>query len=64
MGKLFRDAGLQSVQEDVISTDRLVEQRREFTEIGVGAVFGGLGNLSKAGTGEEGYWSEEEVGRR
>lgn len=64
MGSLFRDAELQNVQEDVISTDRLVEQRREFTEIGVGAVFGGLGNLSKAGTGEEGYWSEEEVARR
>jgi hypothetical protein len=58
-GQLFRDAGLKHVEEDVISTDRLPEQRRGFTEIGVGAVFGGLRNLSKAG--EEGYWSAEEV---
>lgn len=61
-GKLFRDAGLVGVEEDVVSTDRLVEQRREFTEIGIGAVFGGLANLSKAG--EEGYWAVEEVERR
>jgi hypothetical protein len=61
-GDLFRSAGLREVEEDVISTDRLVEQRREFTEIGVGAVFGGLMNLSKAG--EPGYWSAEEVGER
>jgi hypothetical protein len=63
-GKLFRDAGLQSVEEDVLSTDRLVEMRRDFTEIGIGAVFGGLKNLSKAGKGEKGYWDEEEVERR
>lgn len=61
-GELFRSAGLKDVQEDVISTDRLPEQRREFTEIGVGAVFGGLANLSKAG--EEGYWSKEEVEKK
>jgi hypothetical protein len=60
--KLFRDAGLTNVEEDVISTDRLVEQRREFTEIGIGAVFGGLKNLSKAGG--EGYWGEREVEER
>jgi ubiquinone/menaquinone biosynthesis C-methylase UbiE len=59
-GQLFRDAGLVHVLEDVISTDRLPEQRREFTEIGVGAVFGGLANLSKAGEG----WNKEEVERR
>lgn len=47
------------VQEDVISTDRLVEQRADFTEIGIGAVFGGLANLSKVQ--EEGYWSAEKV---
>lgn len=61
-GQLFRDAGLEGVEEDVISTDRLAEQRREFTEIGVGAVFGGLSNLSKAG--EDGYWTKEEVEER
>jgi hypothetical protein len=60
--ELFRDAGLTNVEEDVISTDRLVEQRREFTEIGIGAVFGGLKNLSKAG--EVGYWSDKEVEER
>lgn len=60
--KLFSSARLVKVQEDVISTDRLVEQRREFTEIGVGAVFGGLKNLSKAQG--EGYWHESEVERR
>jgi SAM-dependent methyltransferase len=58
-GALFRSAGLEGVEEDVISTDRLVEQRREFTEIAIGAVFGGLKNLSKAK--QEGYWSEGEV---
>jgi ubiquinone/menaquinone biosynthesis C-methylase UbiE len=61
-GDLFRSAGLEHVVEDVISTDRLSEQRREFTEIGIGAVFGGLRNLSKAG--EEGYWSVQEVDER
>jgi hypothetical protein len=60
--ELFSSVGLVDVQEDVISTDRLVEQRREFTEIGIGAVFGGLKNLSKAKG--EGYWDEEEVERR
>lgn len=59
---LFRDAGLVDVDTDVISTDRLPEQRREYTEIGVGAVLGGLKNLAKAGA--EGYWSEEEVEER
>lgn len=66
-GKLFRDAGLEGVEEDVLSTDRLVEMRRDFTEIGIGAVFGGLKNLSKlAGQGkaEVGYWNEEEVEKR
>lgn len=61
-GELFRSAGLKDVEEDVISTDRLVEQRRDFTEIGIGAVFGGLANLSK--TGGEGYWTKEEVEER
>jgi hypothetical protein len=60
--ELFRGAGLGGVQEDVVSTDRLVEQRREVTEIGVGAVFGGLKNLSTVA--EEGYWDETEVVRR
>ncbi|CAO2657598.1 Nn.00g037240.m01.CDS01 [Neocucurbitaria sp. VM-36] len=60
--ELFEGAGLKDVQTDVISTDRLVEMRREFTEIAVGAVLGGLKNLAKAGT--EGYWSEEEVEAR
>jgi hypothetical protein len=60
--ELFVSAGLTDVQEDVISTDRLAGQRREFTEIGIGAVFGGLKNLSKAKG--EGYWDEEEVERR
>ncbi|KAJ4373933.1 hypothetical protein N0V83_002672 [Neocucurbitaria cava] len=59
---LFEDVGLQGVQTDVISTDRLVEMRREFTEIGVGAVFGGLKNLAKVK--EEGGWGEEEVESR
>ncbi|KAF2823378.1 S-adenosyl-L-methionine-dependent methyltransferase [Ophiobolus disseminans] len=59
--ELFTSAGLKDVQEDVISTDRLVEQRREFSEIGVGAVFGGLKNMSNAGA--EGCWDGEEVER-
>lgn len=59
---LFEDAGLKDVQTDVISTDRLVEMRREFTEIGVGAVFGGLKNLARVE--EEGGWGEEEVESR
>lgn len=57
--ELFEGAGLERVEEDVVSTDRLPEQRPDFTEIGVGAVFGGLANLSKIK--EEGYWSPEEV---
>jgi SAM-dependent methyltransferase len=61
-GELFHSAGLEGVEEDVISTDRLVEQRREFTEIGIGAVFGGLKNLSKAA--QEEYWNEKEVEER
>jgi SAM-dependent methyltransferase len=61
-GELFRSVGLKGVEEDVISTDRLVEQRREFTEIGIGAVFAGLKNLSKAA--QEGYWTEQEVEER
>ena len=57
--ELFEGAGLQRVEEDVLSTDRLVEQRPEFTEIGIGAVYGALANLAK--TGGEGYWGVEEV---
>ncbi|KAF2795401.1 S-adenosyl-L-methionine-dependent methyltransferase [Melanomma pulvis-pyrius CBS 109.77] len=57
--KLFTDAGLQDVEEDVSSTDRLPEQRKDFTEIGLGAVFGALRNM--ASTKTEGYWSEKEV---
>ena len=60
--KLFEDAGLKGVEEDVLSTDRLPEQRDEFTELGIGAVFGGLRNLARVQ--EEGYWDEEEVERR
>lgn len=59
---LFEGANLKDVEVDVISTDRLPEQRREYTEIGVGAVLGGLKNLAKAGS--EGYWTEEEVEKR
>ncbi|KAF2476362.1 uncharacterized protein BDR25DRAFT_277426 [Lindgomyces ingoldianus] len=57
---MFTEAGLQNVEEDVLSTDRLPEQRSDFTEIGLGAVFGGLKNLSSTKT--EGYWTEQEVG--
>lgn len=60
--KLFEDQGLLRVQEDVLSTDRLPEQRGEFTDLGIGAVFGGLRNLAKVK--EEGYWDEVEVERR
>jgi hypothetical protein len=60
--KLFEDAGLTEVEEDVLSTDRLVEQRGEFTDLGIGAVFAGLRNLAKVK--EEGYWDEGEVERR
>jgi hypothetical protein len=60
--KLFEDAGLKEVEEDVLSTDRLPEQRNEFTDLGIGAVFGGLRNLAKIK--EEGYWDEGEVERR
>lgn len=59
---MFADAGLQKVEEDVSSTDRLPQQRRDFTEIGIGAVFGALKNLS--GVKEEGYWSAQEVEER
>ncbi|ORY08734.1 S-adenosyl-L-methionine-dependent methyltransferase [Clohesyomyces aquaticus] len=57
--KMYKDAGLEKVEEDVLSTDRLPEQRTDFTEIGIGAVFGGLKNL--ASTKAEGYWTEQEV---
>ncbi|KAJ8111622.1 hypothetical protein OPT61_g5829 [Boeremia exigua] len=60
--ELFENAGLLRVEEDVLSTDRLVEQRGEFTDLGIGAVFGSLKNLAKAK--EEGYWDEAEVERR
>lgn len=63
-GKLFRDAGFKSVFEDVCSTDRLVEQREEVTQIAIGAVFGGLKNLSSVAEGENGFWDEKEVERR
>lgn len=62
LGKLFEDAGLLRVEEDVLSTDRLPEWRGEFTDLGIGAVFAGLKNLAKVQ--EEGYWDEEEVERR
>jgi hypothetical protein len=57
--KMYADAGLERIEEDVLSTDRLIEQRPDFTEIGIGAVFGALANLAKIQ--EEGYWNEEEV---
>lgn len=57
--KMYTEAGLENVEEDVSSTDRLVEQRPDFTEIGMGAVFGGLKNL--ASTKAEDYWTEQEV---
>lgn len=56
---MFERSGLVKVAEDVLSTDRLIEQRQDFTEIGVGAVSGGLKNLSSVK--EEGYWSAERV---
>lgn len=62
LSKLFEEAGLKGVEEDVLSTDRLPERRGEFTDLGIGAVFGGLGNLTKVG--ERGYWDREEVERR
>lgn len=57
--KMYADAGLERIEEDVMSTDRLPEQRSDFTEIGIGAVFHGLGNLAKIK--EPGYWNAEEV---
>lgn len=60
--KLFTDAGLDGVEEDVLSTDRDPAQRGEFTDLGIGAVFGGLRNMAKVK--EEGYWDEQEVERR
>ncbi|KAF3045547.1 hypothetical protein E8E12_009667 [Didymella heteroderae] len=60
--KLFEDVGLQDVAEDVLSTDRDPAQRGEFTDLGIGAVFGGLRNLAKVK--EEGYWDESEVEKR
>lgn len=59
--RLFEGAGLEDVEEDVCSTDRLVEQRRDFTEIGIGAVLGGLANMAKNLAGQEGVWSVEET---
>jgi hypothetical protein len=58
--QLYENAGLKDVEEDVISTDRLVEQRSEFTAIGIGAVTGGLRNLAST-LQQEGLWSVEEV---
>lgn len=57
--KMFEETGLQNVEEDVLSTDRFPEQRPDFTEIGIGAVIGGLKNL--ASIEGQGYWSVQEV---
>ncbi|KAF2876998.1 S-adenosyl-L-methionine-dependent methyltransferase [Massariosphaeria phaeospora] len=57
--QLYADAGLERVEEDVLSTDRLPEQRPDFTEIGSGAVLGALKNL--AGAGGDGCWDEAKV---
>ncbi|KAF9699198.1 hypothetical protein EKO04_003000 [Ascochyta lentis] len=62
LSKLFEEVGLLRVEEDVLSTDRLPEQRGEFTDLGIGAVFGGLRNLAKVEG--QGYWDEVEVERR
>ncbi|KAF2648459.1 hypothetical protein K491DRAFT_642467 [Lophiostoma macrostomum CBS 122681] len=58
---MYEEIGLRSVEEDVLSTDRLVDQRREFSEIGVGAVSGGLKNLAGVEKDEEGYWDVDRV---
>ncbi|KAF2110124.1 hypothetical protein BDV96DRAFT_651273 [Lophiotrema nucula] len=55
----YAEAGLENIEEDVLSTDRNPEQRPDFTEVGIGAVFGGLKNL--ATIKEEGYWTEQQV---
>lgn len=57
--QLFEGAGLTGIHEEVQSTDRLPEQRPDFTEIAIGAVLGALKNLARVKA--EGYWSEEEV---
>ncbi|KAJ4358591.1 uncharacterized protein N0V89_003175 [Didymosphaeria variabile] len=57
--KMYADAGLVNIEEDVLSTDRNPEQRPDFTEIGIGAVHHGLGNLARIK--EDGYWNEQEV---
>ena len=50
------------MKEDVLSTDRLPEQRGDFTDLGIGAVFGRLKNLAKVKA--KGYWDEGEVEKR
>ncbi|KAF2205094.1 hypothetical protein GQ43DRAFT_408126 [Delitschia confertaspora ATCC 74209] len=66
--QLYTSAGLTHVFEDLVSTDRVPEQRREITELGIGAVFGALSNLAatakaKEMEGKDGTWPEEEVQR-
>jgi SAM-dependent methyltransferase len=59
---LLRDAGLVNVSQEIISTDRHVALRREITETGVGAAFGGLARM--ASEGAKGTWGVDEVERR
>jgi SAM-dependent methyltransferase len=60
--RLLEDAGMRGVSEDVLSTDRDPGQRRAFTELGIGAVFGALANMAREGGAE--VWGVEEVARR
>ncbi|KAF2751669.1 hypothetical protein M011DRAFT_463179 [Sporormia fimetaria CBS 119925] len=65
LATVFEEEGLKGVEEDVVSSDRVVEVRTEMTSCAIGAVAGMLANLAETlGTkGEEvdGFWSTEEV---
>lgn len=58
---LFTDGGLADVEEDVVSTDRIVELRGDFTEVRMGASLNGLRNLARLKTQYPEFWSKAKV---
>lgn len=56
---IFREEGLEGVETDVVSIDRVVETREMWTASGMIGIFGWL--RSVAGLGGEGVWSLEEI---
>ncbi|KAF1958958.1 S-adenosyl-L-methionine-dependent methyltransferase [Byssothecium circinans] len=65
--ELFEGGGLERVEEDVLSSDRLVEQRGDFNEVQAGAILTGLRNMAlrkeKGEPGTEAFWDVQEVER-